>query len=91
MRQRIEIMGEAWPEHVTIRDDQSPCIVCGRGVNNTPPPWMIHVCNGGGWAHMDDDDHGELGLSGCLGMYAIGAACLRNHPELKPYAKRGDA
>jgi len=87
--QRAEIMGETYPKHVACKSNEMPCVICGKPVNMDRNPSMIHVCNGGAWAMLDAEDHGELGLAGCLGFYPIGKDCLRNHPQLKPFAKKG--
>ena len=88
VRERIEIAGEAYGNWRSCRNNEMPCIICGKPTRTDNRPWMIHVCNGGAWAHMDDDDHGDLGLSGCLGNYPIGNTCLKNHPELRPFARK---
>src|SRR5690242_14568660 len=65
-----------------------PCIVCGRKVRD--PRYMVHV-HGGGLTIATEQEAEELNKdeegAADMGMYPIGADCLRKHPELKPYVQ----
>lgn len=62
--------------------DAYPCVVCGRKCHN--PRWGVRVVSGGGYIGTDEDANADPG--GDLGIYPIGGDCLREHPEIKPYA-----
>jgi len=66
-------------------DEEVPCIICGRPVRN----WKlsIHVHNGGADA-VTEAEAATLDEAADLGCWPIGANCLRQHPELKPYVQK---
>ena len=68
--------------------DTYPCAVCGKPCPN--PKWMLHLHYGGGVAILDEEfEQAEIECyGGDLGGYPIGVICLRQHPELKPYAHK---
>lgn len=71
-------------------DTGYPCIVCGTRTGPNPSKY-IHVCDGGSIVRDPRDlgpGHGEFGESGCLGFYPIGPSCLKNFPQLRPYASK---
>lgn len=60
-----------------------PCIVCGRPIKNPNHPYHLHMTVDGMAVSVaeaenlpDDEDQG---------CFPVGADCIRNHPELKPY------
>ena len=63
-----------------------PCVICGKAVT-TPNPWMVHLHGGGGYI-VTEEEAGTMPEAEDLGLYPIGAECLRQHPEVKPYAAR---
>jgi hypothetical protein len=73
------------------RDGYEPCVVCGRAVNQTKPHWMVRVHYGGDRVVTDAmaDRLNEIGFANAeLGGHPIGPDCLKQHPEIKPYAVR---
>ncbi len=71
-----------------IRDDESPCVVCGRPVKLNGKQKTVWVHMGG--SHVVTLEEGEhlnaTGHQGAdLGEQAVGNDCLRKHPELKTY------
>jgi hypothetical protein len=70
-----------------------PCVVCGVHVRS--PKWELHMISGGGVALHPADEAlfaaDEAASGGDMGFYPIGADCLRQHPELRPFVlKVGD-
>ena len=65
-----------------IADCEMPCAVCGKAVRN-PKHWL-RLVNGG--SDVGTAAEGDANPSADLGYYPVGANCLRQHPELKPYA-----
>ena len=68
-----------------------PCVVCGKPVPN--PRYMVHLHGGGGVLVTEEElpallQSGELTENADLYFYPIGQDCLRQHPELKPYARK---
>ncbi len=75
---------DAWDENGGCSDEHLPCIVCNRTVKH-PRHWL-HVVDGGASAvHPSFEPYD--GGTGDLYMYPVGADCLRQHPELKPYTQ----
>lgn len=66
-----------------LRGNLTPCLICGKGIKNLDKAAWVHVVAGGGMI-LRPDLEWEDGLSD-LGAQPIGADCLRQHPELKPY------
>jgi hypothetical protein len=63
------------------------CLICGKPV--IKPQWQIRVHDGGGTAVTETEAEilNQLGHSDAdLGSWPIGTDCLKNHPELEPYA-----
>lgn len=58
-----------------------PCIVCGRECNN--PKYKVYVNNG--FTHILTPREFNEQATINMGLFPIGATCLRLHPELKPY------
>lgn len=68
-----------------IKGNYLPCVVCGRAVKQEK--YFIRVFYGA-TAVTDSEAKAIIerdGSGGDLLYYPIGANCLRNHPELKPY------
>lgn len=70
-----------------------PCIVCGRAIKSETPAmvrvyWGSHIVT----AEEAEQLHiSEGGDGGDLYYYPIGPDCLRRHPGIRPYVRRGDA
>lgn len=62
-----------------------PCIICGKAVTSKHPKYL-RVVEGGSYAVLPEFQGDYDGDPGDLGFYPIGSECLRNHPELRPYA-----
>ena len=59
-----------------------PCVVCGKHIPE--PKYMVHLVEGGSHAlHPDFEPYDRPEAD--LGWYPLGADCLRQHPELRPY------
>lgn len=67
--------------------DDSPCVVCGKPVKR----WrkMVRVVNGGNYIGTDAD--AAIDPMADLGYHPIGVDCLRQHPDIKPYAVEVEA
>lgn len=65
------------------KDDELPCVVCGKGVK-TPKNW-VRIVNGGTW--IGTAAEGDAEPAADLGYYPVGSDCLRKHPEIKEYAR----
>jgi hypothetical protein len=66
---------------------QTPCIICGRGVRE---PWKYTVHMYWGTTLVTAEEiatlsNDELPENADLGMWPIGADCLKKHPEIIPY------
>ena len=66
--------------------DAYTCIVCGLPMPQ--PKFMCHVIDGGGTALHVDDEEAYRPDGGDLAFLPLGTDCLRQHPELKPYAHK---
>lgn len=73
--------------------DIAPCAVCGKPTPN--PRWALRTWYGSHAVTADDvvmlqtsEGQGPATASGDTGMAPIGRDCLRQHPELLPYAIR---
>lgn len=66
-----------------------PCVVCGKAVTSANP-WMLRLFWGTTAVTESEARQiiAEQGEGGDLGMYPIGAECLRRNPALRPYAIR---
>ena len=62
--------------------DVCRCCICGRPCPE--PRYMLNEHCGGGVA-VTEQEAASLNEAADLGMQAIGADCLKKHPELKPY------
>lgn len=68
-----------------------PCTMCGRPIKAKYPK-MLHLYNGGSLIVTTEEAQefnrtGEYsGGSGDMGAFPIGPECLKNYPQLKPYA-----
>jgi len=68
-----------------IKGENYPCIICGKAVSN-PNPWMVHLFWG---THLVmEDEVADLDTAGDMYHYPVGGNCLKNHPELKSYARK---
>lgn len=70
------------------RGDNYPCVVCGKPVKNP----KLYVRYFWGTHAVTDQEAEEIiakeGNGGDMCLYPIGAACLKKHPELKPYVHK---
>jgi hypothetical protein len=64
--------------------ETAPCIICGRPCKD--PKYMIHEHEGGGTA-VAEEEAAKLDGAGDMGLQPIGADCLDEHPELRPYVQ----
>lgn len=60
-----------------------PCIVCGKAVKDSKH--YIHLWNGSHAVLRAEIP--ALNPAGDTGHYPVGAECLRQYPELRPYVK----
>ena len=63
----------------------TPCVICGKAVT-TANPAHIHLHNGGA-SIVTEAEAATMDPAADLGLYPIGADCLRRYPELRPYAQ----
>lgn len=70
--------------------DAYPCLVCGKAV--TKPNAYIRIFYGSDAVTTEEaaDIIAREGDGGDTGYYPIGSNCLRNHPELQQYVRRGE-
>ncbi len=74
------------------KGNQVPCCVCGKPTNGNTK--FLHVVSGGLTAlHPSEEERyttnqydANLLDSGDCGLQPVGSDCLRNNPQLKPYA-----
>jgi hypothetical protein len=69
----------------TLATDLVACIFCGKGVKQDN--W-VHVHEG--WGVVVDESY-EGDPSADMGFYKIGPDCLKQHPEIAPFARTGVA
>jgi len=67
-----------------VAPNASPCAVCGKSVLN--PKYWVHVVWG---TEIILPDVEWPDPSSDLGCQPVGVACVKNHPELKPYLYHG--
>jgi hypothetical protein len=70
---------------ITADSGESPCYLCGRGVNITNPHYMIHI--GGGGTLAVNDAAAAQNLEGEMGWFPIGSECLRQNKALYQFVK----
>lgn len=61
-----------------------PCAICGKPIAFDKIRHMVHIHNGGEDV-VTEEEAQLLDPAADLGMYPVGAACLKLYPELKPY------
>jgi len=66
-----------------VKGDAYPCVICGRPVT-TATRWLVRLDTSNTIHSVDDCTLGAKDM----GCYPIGADCLRQHPEIKPLARR---
>lgn len=75
------------PDHVANSQrvhGAEPCVVCGRGIKDPTRAKWLHM-NTDGYA-ISKSEAASIGPDHDQGSFPIGPDCLRNHPELTPYA-----
>jgi hypothetical protein len=66
-------------------DGLTPCLLCGKPVK-TPRYWL-HEHEGGGVV-VTEAEAATLDEQSDMGMWPIGADCLKKHPDLRPYIQK---
>lgn len=69
-------------------DNEIRCVVCYQPVKTEDHPLWLWVHDGGAAAVTADEGkrlNADGGEGADLGLQPIGRACLKKHPELKPY------
>ena len=69
--------------------DYFPCVVCGKPILYVKARYLVQLSDGGNEI-ISEEEVTTLGQTGEMGLYPIGADCLRRHPEIKPYVQRWD-
>lgn len=62
----------------------TPCYICGRIIDQRKPHTLVHF-GFGGW-HAVTEEENATNEAGDLGFWPVGSECLRQQPELRPYA-----
>lgn len=76
--------GENYSENAArVTGENYPCVICGREVKGSLR-WLVRLDTS---STIHSVDAVNLGADD-MGCYPIGADCLRQHPEIKPLAKR---
>lgn len=66
-----------------VKGDESPCVVCGKGVKRESRTLTVHVGYGGG--HLLLENEVDYTSDDYCGEHPIGRDCLKKNPDLKPY------
>jgi hypothetical protein len=64
-------------------NDSTHCIICGKPVNMKKHFLFVQIVNGGGF--IGNQEEADANPAASLGVYPIGATCLKSHPEIVPY------
>lgn len=64
-----------------LKDGQSPCAICGKGVNEPWPHVAVVVDGGSDWARTMDEANNKVAEreAGYMGAWPIGNECHRKH------------
>lgn len=65
--------------------DLEPCCVCGKGIKQQKTQYIRTYYGGVAVSEAEAGELRQTDPNGDTGWYAIGADCLRQHPELRPY------
>lgn len=69
--------------------DALPCVHCGLPIKLAAQTVFLHDVSGGAGLYLHPDSETAYQPDGAdMGNYPIGAGCLRQNPQLKPFVTR---